>query len=177
MNVQIVNSANNQAIGTASLMVRVRKNANTLSTAERNRLLAAFATLNNAGMGRFADFRNVHSSAGDPEAHQNAGFPPWHRAYLLDLVEALRLLAADPSAKDLLVRILAGRNEKPDVKMAAAVALQSLDPGEFERQARRIVLDDDENDQLRALALNALTYFGNPTVRAEDDELARESKV
>ena len=48
-------------------------------------LLAAFATLNNAGMGRFADFRNVHSSAGDPEAHQNAGFPPWHRAFLLDL--------------------------------------------------------------------------------------------
>ena len=88
-------------------------------------------------------------------------------------VEALRLLAADPSAKDLLVRILAGRNEKPEVKMAAAVALQSLDPGEFERQARRIVLDDDEDDQLRALALNALTYFGNPAVRAEDDELAR----
>ena len=35
------------------------------------------------------------------------------------------------------------------------------------------MLDDDENDQLRALALNALTHFGNPTVRAEDDELAR----
>jgi tyrosinase len=95
VNVQIVNSANNQAIGTASLTVRVRKNANTLSTAERNRLLAAFATLNNAGMGRFADFRNVHSSAGDPEAHQNAGFPPWHRAYLLDLERELQRI--DPS--------------------------------------------------------------------------------
>ena len=56
VNIQNVNSANNQAIGTASLMVRVRKDANTLSTAERNRLLAAFATLNDAGMGRFADF-------------------------------------------------------------------------------------------------------------------------
>jgi hypothetical protein len=88
-------------------------------------------------------------------------------------VEALRLLAADPSAKDLLVRILGDRNEKPEVKMAAAIALQSLDPEEFERQARRIVLDDDEDDQLRALALNALTYFGNPAARAEDDELAR----
>jgi len=88
-------------------------------------------------------------------------------------VEALRLLAADPSAKDLLVRILEGRNEKPEVKMAAAVAMQSLDPGEFEPQARRIVLDDNEDDQLRALALNALTYFGNPAARAEDNELAR----
>ena len=88
-------------------------------------------------------------------------------------VEAVRLLAADPSAKDLLIGILGDRTEKPEVKMAAAVALQSLDPEEFERQARRIVLDDDEDDQLRALSLNALTYFGNPAARAEDDELAR----
>jgi hypothetical protein len=88
-------------------------------------------------------------------------------------VEAVRLLAADPSAKELLVGILADPREKPEVKMAGAVALQSLDPEEFERQARRIVLDDDEDDQLRALSLNALTYFGNPATQSEDDELAR----
>jgi len=46
-------------------------------------------------------------------------------------------------------------------------------PRSFERQARRIVLDDDEDDQLRALSLNALTYFGNPATQSEDDELAR----
>jgi len=94
-NVQIVNAANSQAIGSTPLMVRVRKNANALTTAERDRLLAAFATLNDRGMGRFADFRNVHTSAGDPEAHQNAGFPPWHRAYLLDLERELQRI--DPS--------------------------------------------------------------------------------
>jgi hypothetical protein len=88
-------------------------------------------------------------------------------------VEAVRLLAADPSAKELLVGILADPREKPEVKMAGAVALQSLDPEEFEQQARRIVLDDDEDDQLRALSLNALTYFGNPATQSEDDELAR----
>jgi HEAT repeat protein len=88
-------------------------------------------------------------------------------------VEAVRLLAADPSGKDLLVGILRDRSEKPEVKMAAAVALQSLDAEEFERQARRIVLDDEEDDQLRALSLNALTYFGSPAVQREDDELAR----
>ena len=88
-------------------------------------------------------------------------------------VEAVRLLAADPSAKDLLVRILEDRSEKLQVKMAAAVALQSLDPEEFERQARRIVLDDEEDDQLRALSLNALAFFGSPAARSEDDELAR----
>jgi hypothetical protein len=88
-------------------------------------------------------------------------------------VEAIRLLAADPSAKDLLVGILVDPSEKPEVKMAGAVALQSLDPEEFERQARRIVLDDDEDDQLRALSLTALAYFGNPATQSEDEELAR----
>jgi hypothetical protein len=88
-------------------------------------------------------------------------------------VEAVRLLAADPSAKDLMVGILRNSSEKPEVKMAAAVALQSLDPEEFEPQARRMVLDDDEDDQLRALSLNALTYFGSPAAQNEDDELAR----
>jgi len=89
-------------------------------------------------------------------------------------VEAVRLLAADPSAKDLLINILESRTEKPAVKMASAVALQSLDPEEFERQARRIVLDDNEDDQLRALSLSALTHFGNPAAQSGDDELARK---
>ncbi len=88
-------------------------------------------------------------------------------------VEAVRLLAADPSAVDLFVGILGDPSEKPDVKMAAAVALQSLNPELFEQQARRIVLDDDEDDQLRALSLSALTHFGTPAGRTEDDELAR----
>ncbi|MEA2685584.1 MAG: tyrosinase, partial [Actinomycetota bacterium] len=73
----------------------VRKNAQTLTDSERNRFIAAFATLNNAGMGRFADFRNVHTNAGSPEAHFNPGFLPWHRAYLLDLERELQKI--DPS--------------------------------------------------------------------------------
>jgi tyrosinase len=93
--VEVVNQSTNQVIGRIPLMVRIRKNAVTLTTAERNRFLAAFATLNDRGMGRFADFRNVHTSAGDPEAHGNAGFPPWHRAFLLDLERELQRI--DPS--------------------------------------------------------------------------------
>jgi tyrosinase len=77
------------------LMVRIRKDANTLSVGERDRFLAAFARLNNQGAGRFVDFRNMHTNAGSPEAHGNAGFLPWHRAYLLDLERELQ--AIDPS--------------------------------------------------------------------------------
>jgi tyrosinase len=36
-------------VGSVKIMVRVRKNANTLTSAERDRLVSAFARLNNQG--------------------------------------------------------------------------------------------------------------------------------
>jgi tyrosinase len=73
-------------------MVRIRKNANNLSAAERNRFIAAFAQLNNQGAGRFVDFRNMHTAAASPQAHGAPGFLPWHRAYLLDLERELQAI-------------------------------------------------------------------------------------
>ena len=46
------------------VMVRIRKNANTLTPAERDRFLSALAQLNDQGHGRFVDFRNMHTNAG-----------------------------------------------------------------------------------------------------------------
>jgi tyrosinase len=77
------------------VMVRIRKNADTLKPAERDRFVAALARLNDQGRGRFADFRNMHTWESDPEAHRRPGFLPWHRAYLLDLERELQ--AIDPS--------------------------------------------------------------------------------
>jgi tyrosinase len=82
-------------VGSVNVMVRIRKNANMLTPGERDRFVSAFAQLNNQGAGRFADFRNMHTLAGDPEAHRRPGFLPWHRAYLLDLERELQ--AIDPS--------------------------------------------------------------------------------
>src|SRR5262249_29602629 len=42
---------NGTLVGSVTLMVRIRKNANTLSAPERDRFIAAFAQLNNQGMG------------------------------------------------------------------------------------------------------------------------------
>jgi tyrosinase len=82
-------------IGSVRVMVRVRKNANTLTPGERDRFVSAFAQLNNQGAGRFADFRNMHTDVSSPQAHGAPGFLPWHRAYLLDLERELQ--AIDPS--------------------------------------------------------------------------------
>lgn len=86
------NAATNVLVGAVKVMVRVRKNANSLTPAERDRFVSAFAQLNNQGAGRFADFRNMHVAVSSPQAHQNAGFLPWHRAYLLDLERELQAI-------------------------------------------------------------------------------------
>src|SRR5215207_2163972 len=82
-------------VGSTTLMVRIRKNANNLTPGERDRVVAAFAQLNNQGMGRFIDFRDMHTFVSSPQAHGAPAFLPWHRAYLLDLERELQ--AVDPS--------------------------------------------------------------------------------
>lgn len=82
-------------VGSMRLMVRIRKNANSLTPGERDRLVAAFAQLNNQGAGRFTDFRDMHTNVSSPQAHGAPAFLPWHRAYLLDLERELQ--AIDPS--------------------------------------------------------------------------------
>src|SRR4051794_18799023 len=72
-------------VGSVPVMVRIRKNANSLTPGERDRFVAAFAQLNNQGLGSFVDFRNMHTNVTSPQAHGAPGFLPWHRAYMLDL--------------------------------------------------------------------------------------------
>ena len=82
-------------VGRRELMVRIRKNAVKLTPAERDRFLAALGKLNDAGQGPFQSFRDTHVQQSIDEAHGFPGFPPWHRAYLLDLERNLQQI--DPS--------------------------------------------------------------------------------
>lgn len=93
--IEVVEANTGAVLSTMSLMVRIRKNADALTTGERDRFLSAFAILNNQGRGRFRDFRDMHRDDTSLEAHGRAGFLPWHRAYLLDLERELQLI--DPS--------------------------------------------------------------------------------
>src|SRR4030095_1598870 len=93
--IQAKHGNGNQVSGSTPCPVRTRKNANTLTPGERDRFIGAFAQLNNQGLGRFADFRDMHTNVSSPQAHGAAGFLPWHRAYLLDLERELQ--AIDPS--------------------------------------------------------------------------------
>ncbi len=87
--------------------------------------------------------------------------------------EAVRLLATDPSSKELLVDVLKDKDERREVRDASASALLALAPAEFEEQAKQIVLDDEEYDDLRATAVTALTHFGDREALSQDTELTR----
>jgi HEAT repeat protein len=87
--------------------------------------------------------------------------------------EAVRLLAADATSKDLLAKIIKDKVEDPEVRKIGVVALQSLAPAEFEELAKRLVLDDDEDDDLRAISMNALAHFANPESLIQDSEFNR----
>jgi len=88
--IETVVAGTNQQLAVTRLMVCVRKDAMTLTNAERYRFLDAFATLNDRGMGTFSDFPSMHRDLGLDQAHGLSGFLPWHRAMLLDLERELQ---------------------------------------------------------------------------------------
>jgi tyrosinase len=90
--IEAIDQATNHRLSVTRLMVRIRKNATSLTNAERYRFLEAFGTLNDRGMGTFADFPSMHRDAGLNQAHGNAGFLPWHRAMVLDLERELQAI-------------------------------------------------------------------------------------
>ena len=84
-------------VGTKAMMVRVRKNGNTLGEDERNRFLAAMKNLRNRKSGGYLMFQELHrlaTTAGD-EGHGQPAFYPWHRALLLQVERELQQI--DPS--------------------------------------------------------------------------------
>ena len=93
-----MNTATGTIIGNKALMVRVRKNGNTLSLGEKNRLLFAFQKFRNkVGGMNYVLAQEIHrlaSQAGD-EAHHQPAFLTWHRFFLLMVERELQKI--DPS--------------------------------------------------------------------------------
>jgi tyrosinase len=95
--IQVVATATGAVIARKTLMIRIRKNAESMTDAERERFVAAYARANaqNDAVFSYGAFRDIHRDAGSEEAHGNMGFLPWHRAYVLDLEREIQ--KHDPS--------------------------------------------------------------------------------
>jgi tyrosinase len=121
--VEAADKAAGNVLGSKAVMVRIRKNAQTLPAPERDRYLAALGTLNARGQGAYRDFRDMHTDATTREMHGDVGFLPWHRAYVLDLERALQAIDAtvalpywrfDKPAPSLFTRDFMGESNSSD---------------------------------------------------------------
>jgi len=79
-----------------AVMVRIRKNANTLTTIERDKYLEALREVHQT-YNFYMLFRNSHSqnNVAHRQAHSGSAFLPWHRAFMLHFERLLQ--ASDPS--------------------------------------------------------------------------------
>jgi hypothetical protein len=88
--------------------------------------------------------------------------------------EAVRLLAGDPGSQQLLTQVLTDKSESAEVRKLSAAALRWLAPDAFAEQAKRIVVDEDESDDVRAACLTALINAGDRRMLRADIEFTRE---
>jgi hypothetical protein len=87
--------------------------------------------------------------------------------------EALRLLSADASSAPMFEKLLRDKNEDREIRQMSAAALQTIKPKKFQQQARELLLDQDEFDDIQATALTALTQFGDEKNVGGDEALMK----
>jgi len=87
--------------------------------------------------------------------------------------EALRLLAADATSAPLFEKLLRDKDELREIRQISASALHALDPGKLQTNAREMLLDASEYDDIRATSLTALTQFGDDDAVAKDSALLK----
>ena len=109
---------------------------------------------------------DVHAEA-YPVAREIVNAPPNPEAKR----EALRLLSADASSAPVFEKLLRDKGEDRDIRQISAAALQAVKPKRFQEQARELLLDDKEYDDIQATALTALAQFGDEKAVAKDEKL------
>ena len=111
---------------------------------------------------------DVHAEA-YPVAREILNAPPSPEAKR----EALRLLSADASSAPVFEKLLRDKSEDREIRQLSAAALQTVKPKKFEEQARELLMDKNEYDDIQATALTALTQFGDQKAVAQDDTLMK----
>ena len=109
---------------------------------------------------------DVHAEA-YPVAREIVNAPPNPEAKR----EALRLLSADAKSAPVFEKLLRDKDEDRDIRQISAAALQAVKPKRFQEQARELLLDDKEYDDIQATALTALEQFGDEKAVAKDQQL------
>jgi tyrosinase len=95
---EVVDAGSSQILSREGVMVRIRKNGNTLSVGERDRYLEALREVHQT----YAFYTIMNSAHSQPpgvtmhrQAHSGSAFLPWHRAFILNYERLIQ--SSDPS--------------------------------------------------------------------------------
>ena len=111
---------------------------------------------------------DIHAEA-YPVARAIANKPPSEKAKR----EALRLLAADAKSAPMFEKLLRDKDEDAEIRQISASALQGLKPDKLQQNAREILLDDSDYDEIKATSLTAITQFGDEGEVSKDETLKK----
>lgn len=112
---------------------------------------------------------DIHADA-YPAARKIVSNPPSDEAKR----EALRLLAADAKSAPVFEKLLRDKGENADIRQLSASALHALKPDKLQENAKEILLDDSDYDEIKATSLTAITEFGDAADVAKDEKLRRQ---
>ncbi|MCE7065271.1 HEAT repeat domain-containing protein [Dyadobacter sp. CY326] len=74
-------------------------------------------------------------------------------------VQAVHALTTDMGSKEVISSILEDKRQSQNVRLASVAALQSAYPSEFIALGKPVVLDDSDDQEVRAASLNALMFI------------------
>jgi hypothetical protein len=89
-------------------------------------------------------------------------------------VEAIHVLGNDAQSRDLLTALMTDKQQPIEVRMTSATAMKTSNPEYFTHLAKSIVLDEQEEQDLRAVCLNALMHQSDPDALYADDDFVQE---
>lgn len=93
-------------------------------------------------------------------------------------VEAIHVLAKDPSSKELLKNLMLDKTQEKEVRLSSASALQAAQPEEFISVAQEVVLDEKEDKDLRIVSLNGLLqHIESDALKDNEEFLQRVSNL
>lgn len=83
---------------------------------------------------------------------------------------ALRGLAADANSAPLLERIAFDKSEHPETRQVATLSLKVASPERFSELAKKLAVDEEEDERIRATAVSSLAHSIEALERAKSDE-------
>lgn len=88
-------------------------------------------------------------------------------------IEAIHVLAKDPSSKELLKNLMLDKTQVKEIRLSSATALHALQPEEFINAAKQVVVNEKEDKDLRIVSLNAMMQHLDTDALKKDDEFLK----